>query len=140
MKIKTADLLASVEQAIAECTARRDSAHAEAMAQYDKAIAEWNEKHAPEAAALLKGLAAKLRKGQPISSADVRPLVGKWGDGGIVLKSEGPPKPRPVQVPADLLALRTFLGTVDDDTVTSSALVTMGFRNLGALLRSAVAR
>jgi len=136
VKIRTADLIARVDEAIEQCTADRDKRHADAVAKHEAALAEWHEKQAPKVAEVVKSLAAKVRKGQPIYSADVRPLGDGWHS-GLAFQSDGPPKPKPVRVPAELTALRTFLGTVADETVTSSALADMGFRNIGALLRRA---
>jgi hypothetical protein len=139
VKIKTADLLARVNDAIEQCTAARDRRHADALTKYEQALAEWQERNAPRVAEVVKALAAKVRKGQPILRADVRPLGDGFGS-GLAFQSDGPPKPEPVHVPVDLQALQAFLSTVADDTVSSSALADMGFRNVGTMLRPAATR
>lgn len=142
MEFKTQRLRAAVTQAMEDDVQSHADRHAEAHTAYLKTVSKWNEENSADWSEALLGLKAKLRKGQPIRVADL-PNRSRYGSNYPELFDTNEPTPREHTPSPDLRVLANVLDLIEDETVTTSSLRTLGvtastLRRLAEILRSGV--
>ncbi|WP_078344566.1 hypothetical protein [Mycobacteroides chelonae] len=130
--------------------------HAKAVEDNKAATEEWNRKRrekwdaeaVPKIREVRDMLTAKLKAGQTITDDDISGVLGRdrhgWrrNFGEVTWSPNATPSHQEVKtVPhldlAQLRQLKSALSIIDGDSITPSALVQWGFRNLGWLFKAA---
>lgn len=142
MEFKTQRLRAAVTQAMKDDEHSHISREDDARVAYLKTVSKWNEQNSKDWSEALLGLKAKLRKGQPITVADL-PNRSRYGSNYPELFDTTEPRPREHTPSPDLRVLANVLDLIEDETVTTSSLRTLGItaatlRRLAEILKSGV--
>lgn len=131
MKFNVQNLIATVEQKIAEAKAR-DEAHNKAeQEKVGQHRAEWLEEYGDEYVAFANKIKEKIRKGRPILQSDVPEKLGGWNRRFNVFDVYRPKTREPGS--PELESLLKALRAITDEEITPTALKSLGFNNLRAL-------
>jgi hypothetical protein len=138
VNVNTKKLLAAVEKVIRDTEQRAEGDYLYEVAEHNRLVQQWWETKAKRLDKVLIGLAAKLDNHEVVTTEDLRGLY----DGGLGFYHHnfvsGEPKRSAQPVDPEVLALRDFLKSVDDETVNTTTLNKLGFTNIQKLLRTAV--
>ena len=131
MKIDRKKLIAELEAAVRRLEAAADAKLVKQQEEYDRAAEAWTKTSAHHAEAAAATIKSKLRKGQPVTCRDLG--TQRFNHPHWAFDGERPAK-RTEPDTGHHRALITFLQTVTDDEVTSSALRDAGFRDFRHLV------
>jgi hypothetical protein len=123
MQFNRSALVAAIDKAI-----QQDQAAIDAVAQRNNDLneqyrVEWLAQHQDAWTKAAVTIRAKLRKGQPVVQADIP--RDRSGYGGMAFYQAKRGEATPVRA-AELAGLRAVLAAVSDDTITSTALRSLG--------------
>lgn len=143
MRFNTQKLLAAVEAEIARREKAAEEAFSKAVEEYEAQKAEWLASDHPAALRDCARLVVeKVRKGRIVTPDDVEPIASdRYRAPRHLFYAVEPKRETEKRKPnvSRLNDLREVLLAVEDDEITSSGLRDLGFRNIGDILRSAVA-
>jgi len=132
MKFKTIELIARIDDLIAERIKRADDKHAEDVAAHESFRAQWLDDHGPAYVEFANRIKEKIRKGRPIVQGDLpQGVIGRYRE-FATFQSSNPPKHQAAQI-GDLTTLKAALSAVSDDYVTTTGLREVGFRDIAML-------
>jgi hypothetical protein len=136
MKFNTKELINRIDVLI---QARIDEAEAKTQksaADVEVSREKWLKEYGPGFALLANRIKDKIRKDRPITASDIPPeIMDKWGNR---IQYFSPEKPRKYEASLeDLKTLRGTLEAVTDETITTTGLREIGFKNISTLFRTA---
>ena len=132
MKFSRTEMITRAQAEIERRKAAHAVAVAEAESRCDQARADWARDHLPAYNEFANTIKRKARKGQPIVKDDIpRTITNRYGDSLNVFN-----QPRPDQAKPNVEGLErliSLLNAVTDDEITSTGLVSLGYRDLSRL-------
>jgi len=137
MKFKTSDLIARIDDLIAERFKLADEKHVEDVAAHQSFRAQWLEDHGPAYVEFANRIKEKIRKGRPITQDDLPAgVIGRYRE-FETFKSANPPTKKVPQT-GDLTVLKAALSAVSDEYVTTTGLREVGFKDISRLFGGGV--
>lgn len=118
-----AELMDRLNKAIALAKAKQWAENDKAVERFEAAKGRWNDRYAAEWTAALTKLRAKLKKGEPITSADL-PQETAYVGGRPAVFRETAPGPD-VRAPRDMAELLAAVRTIENDSITPTQLATV---------------
>lgn len=131
MKFKTSDLIARLDTVISAKQAEAKAEEEKAFHNAGQAEKEWLENYADDWAYFAKDILLKLKHNEPITAA-IRPqgIKGRTYDGIQWYAPASASRPANTK---SLESLKAILESVDDETVTPTALKSLGFTDISFL-------
>ena len=135
MKFQTKDLIARIDETVARMSAAARQENAKAASEMAANRTEWIAFHMPLYMKLAATIRTLDRKGLPVTKADIpKGLEDRYGDS---LRTWDPRANQVSPRTEGLLALRAALSACTDDTVTTTGLRELGFRDINTLFAGA---
>lgn len=132
MKFNVQNLIATVEQKIAEAKTHDEEHNKKELSKVNQLRENWLEEYGDEYVALANKIKEKIRKNRPILPSDIPEKLQRGYRGPLETYSKYSPRTRPVGSP-ELESLLKALRSISDDEISPTALKSLGFTNLREL-------
>lgn len=134
MKFNTKDLINRIDVLIQARVDDAESKTKEAAAAGEKQREQWIEEYADGFAVFANRIKEKIRKDRPITASDIPPEIMDRYASRIQYFSPERPRKYDAQLD-DLKTLRMTLEAVTDESITTTGLREIGFKNISDLFR-----